>query len=125
MLHPGFFGSRWKCTCCLFLAVKWNVFIGQRAYLALYLVLLFAPTIVLTVAGPWHVSDLAGSPALHFGIFVAFATIYPRVELFLRIMAKWVAVDSRRSLHASVARLSRVGRADGGLDEHRSSIPFH
>jgi membrane associated rhomboid family serine protease len=67
-------------------------FIGQRAYLALYLVLLFAPTIVLTVAGPWHVSGFAGSPALHFGIFVAFATIYPRVELFLRIMAKWVAV---------------------------------
>jgi hypothetical protein len=35
---------------------------------------------------------LAGSPALHFGIFVAFATIYPRAELFLRIMAKWVAL---------------------------------
>jgi len=67
-------------------------FIGQRAYLALYLILLFAPTIVLTVAGPWHDSGFAGSPALHFGIFVAFATIYPRVELFLRIMAKWVAV---------------------------------
>ena len=35
---------------------------------------------------------IAGSPALHFGIFVAFATIYPRVELFLRIMAKWVVL---------------------------------
>src|SRR5213596_232243 len=67
-------------------------FIGQRAYLALYLVLLFAPTIVLTIAGPWHSSGFAGSPALHFGIFVAFATIYPRVELFLRIMAKWIAL---------------------------------
>src|SRR5262249_32855542 len=30
--------------------------------------------------------------ALHFGIFIAFATIYPRVELLLRIMAKWVAL---------------------------------
>jgi hypothetical protein len=29
---------------------------------------------------------------LHFGIFVAFATIYPRAELFLRIMAKWIAL---------------------------------
>jgi hypothetical protein len=29
---------------------------------------------------------------LHFGIFVAFATIYPRAELLLRIMAKWFAV---------------------------------
>jgi hypothetical protein len=29
---------------------------------------------------------------LHFGIFVAFATIYPRVEMLLRIQAKWVAL---------------------------------
>ncbi|MGE5207691.1 MAG: DUF6576 domain-containing protein, partial [Alphaproteobacteria bacterium] len=35
---------------------------------------------------------LSGSIAIHFGIFVAFATIYPRVELLLRIMAKWVAL---------------------------------
>jgi membrane associated rhomboid family serine protease len=67
-------------------------FIGQRAYIALYLILLIAPTTVLTIWGLWQHSALAGSPALHFGIFVAFATIYPRVELFLRIMAKWVAV---------------------------------
>jgi hypothetical protein len=32
------------------------------------------------------------SPALNFGIFVAFAMIYPRVELFLRIVAKWIAL---------------------------------
>jgi hypothetical protein len=29
---------------------------------------------------------------LHFGIFVAFATIYPSAELLLRITAKWTAV---------------------------------
>jgi membrane associated rhomboid family serine protease len=67
-------------------------FIGQRAYVILYAVLLIAPPIVLTGWGFWHRSSLAGSPALHFGVFVAFATIYPRVELFLRIMAKWVAI---------------------------------
>ena len=67
-------------------------FVGQRAYVALYSILLIAPTIVLTIWGFWQRSGLAGSPALHFGIFVAFATIYPRVELFLRIMAKWVAL---------------------------------
>src|SRR5207302_5671943 len=67
-------------------------FIGRRAYLVLYLVLLIAPTAILTIWGLWQRSALAGSPALHFGIFVAFATIYPRVELFLRIMAKWVAL---------------------------------
>ena len=67
-------------------------FIGRRAYIALYGVLLIAPTIVLTAWGLWQHSALAGSPALHFGIFVAFATIYPRAELLLRIMAKWFAV---------------------------------
>ena len=67
-------------------------FIGRRAYIVLYLVLLIAPTAVLTIWGLWQHSALAGSPALHFGIFVAFATIYPRVELFLRIMAKWIAL---------------------------------
>jgi membrane associated rhomboid family serine protease len=67
-------------------------FVGRRAYIALYLVLLVTPAALLTVWGLWQRSALAGSPALHFGIFVAFATIYPRVELFLRIMAKWIAL---------------------------------
>jgi len=67
-------------------------FIGQRAYIALYLVLLIAPAALLTAWGFWQRSALAGSPALHFGIFVAFATIYPRVELLLRITAKWSAL---------------------------------
>src|SRR5881398_3028633 len=65
-------------------------FVGRRAYIALYLVLLITPAALLTVWGLWQHSALAGSPALHFGIFVAFATIYPRAELFLRIMTKWV-----------------------------------
>jgi membrane associated rhomboid family serine protease len=67
-------------------------FLGQRAYVVLYVVLLVAPTVVLTASGFWQRSLLAGSPALHFGVFVAFATIYPRVELLLRIMAKWFAL---------------------------------
>src|SRR5207237_9906575 len=67
-------------------------FLGQRAYVVLYLVLLIAPSLLLTTWGLWQPSALAGSQALHFGIFVAFATIYPRVELLLRIMAKWVAL---------------------------------
>src|SRR6266545_2082630 len=67
-------------------------FIGRRAYIALYLILLVTPAALLTVWGVWQRSALAGSPALHFGIFVAFATIYPRAELFLRIMTKWVVL---------------------------------
>src|SRR5436190_16319521 len=67
-------------------------FIGRRAYTALYLILLVTPAALLTIWGHWQRSALAGSPALHFGIFVAFATIYPRAELFLRIMTKWVVL---------------------------------
>jgi hypothetical protein len=67
-------------------------FIGRRAYIALYLILLVTPAALLTIWGLWQRSALAGSPALHFGIFVAFATIYPRAELFLRIMTKWVVL---------------------------------
>jgi membrane associated rhomboid family serine protease len=67
-------------------------FIGRRAYILLYLILLVMPPALLTIWGFWQQSGLSGSLALHFGIFVAFATIYPRAELFLRIMAKWVAL---------------------------------
>jgi membrane associated rhomboid family serine protease len=67
-------------------------FVGRRSYIALYLILLITPAALLTIWGLWQRSVLAGSPALHFGIFVAFATIYPRAELFLRIMAKWIAL---------------------------------
>ena len=67
-------------------------FIGQRAYLFLYLVLLLVPALVLTVWGLWMRTALVGSGPLHFAIFVAFATIYPRVEMFLRLQAKWIAL---------------------------------
>jgi membrane associated rhomboid family serine protease len=67
-------------------------FIGQRAYIVLYSTLLLAPTLLLTLWGLAERTGIAGSPALHFGVFVAFATIYPSVEMFLRIQAKWVAL---------------------------------
>jgi hypothetical protein len=35
---------------------------------------------------------MAGSGPLHFAVFVAFATIYPRVEMLLRIQVKWIAL---------------------------------
>src|SRR5215475_15832257 len=67
-------------------------FVGRRAYIALYGFLLVTPTVLLTIWGLWQHSALAGSPALHFRIFIAFATIYPRAELFLRIMTKWIVL---------------------------------
>ncbi|MDQ2868286.1 MAG: rhomboid family intramembrane serine protease [Verrucomicrobiota bacterium] len=67
-------------------------FIGQRVYIVLYAALLLAPTLMLSLWGLSQRTGLAGSPALHFGIFVAFATIYPSAELLLRITAKWMAL---------------------------------
>lgn len=67
-------------------------FIGQRPFIVLYALLLFLPALILTAWGLWQRTALAGSPALHFGIFVAFATIYPGTELFLRITAKWTVM---------------------------------
>jgi membrane associated rhomboid family serine protease len=67
-------------------------FLGRRAFIFFYLLLLGVPTLFLTVAGLWTRLGLAGSASIHFGIFIAFATIYPNVEMFLRIQMKWVAL---------------------------------
>jgi hypothetical protein len=67
-------------------------FIGSRAFIGLYALLLWVPTVFLTIAGLWTRLGVAGSITLHFGIFVAFAAIYPQAEMLLRIQAKWVAL---------------------------------
>jgi membrane associated rhomboid family serine protease len=67
-------------------------FIGQRAYVWLYLLLLIVPALVLTLWGLSVRVGLAGSGALHFAVFAAFVTIYPNVQFFLRIPAKWIFV---------------------------------
>jgi membrane associated rhomboid family serine protease len=67
-------------------------FIGRRAFIGLYSLLLLVPTVFLTIAGLWTRLGVAGSVTLHFGIFVAFAAIHPHVEMLLRIQAKWVAL---------------------------------
>ncbi len=66
-------------------------FVGRRAFIALYALLLLAPPVFLSVWGFWQRTGLAGSSMIHFGVFVAFAAIYPNVEMFLRVQAKWVA----------------------------------
>jgi membrane associated rhomboid family serine protease len=67
-------------------------FLGRRAFIALYLVLLLLPAVVLTLLSFWRPTTFGTSTALHFALFVAFATIYPNVQLFMRIAAKWVAL---------------------------------
>src|SRR5262249_15925917 len=67
-------------------------FIGRRAYIALYAVLLLLPAVILTLWGLWVTMAFAGSGALHFAIFVAFVTIYPNAQIFLGVAAKWVGL---------------------------------
>jgi len=81
--------------------------LGRRAYISLYLTLLLAPAAVLSVLGMWQRTALAGSGALHFALFIAFVTIYPNVELFLRLIAKWVAL-----VLAAVGTLSALAARD-------------
>lgn len=68
-------------------------YLGRGGFLKLYATLLLAPTLLFTVADwmDWQTSCV-GSNALHFGIFVAFALIYPTAEMFFGIQAKWIAL---------------------------------
>jgi membrane associated rhomboid family serine protease len=68
-------------------------FVGRRAFIALYALLVWVPTVFLLLAGLWGRFGVAGSLTLHFGVFIAFASIYPNVEMFfLRIPVKWIAL---------------------------------
>ena len=67
-------------------------YIGRRAFIFLYSGLLLLPAFLLTIWGLAGRISYGGSDALHFGIFVAFAAIYPNVELLFRIQAKWMAL---------------------------------
>ena len=82
-------------------------FIGQRAYVWLYGLLLFAPALLLTLWGLSTRTGLAGSPALHFAVFTAFVTLYPNVQFFLRIPAKWIFV-----ILAAIGTLSTLAAHD-------------
>ena len=66
-------------------------FIGRSAFLALYLMLLLIVPCSLMAVGWFSPVEYFGSGALHFAVFIAFATLYPNVDLLLSIKAKWVA----------------------------------
>jgi membrane associated rhomboid family serine protease len=67
-------------------------FIGRRAFIFLYALLLLGPSVCLSVWGLSSRTLLAGSSSLHFGVFIAFATIYPNVQMsLLRVPLKWIA----------------------------------
>jgi hypothetical protein len=84
-------------------------FIGRRAYIWLYALLLIVPALILELWGLIHQTrtGLSGSGALHFAVFTAFVTIYPNVQFFLRIPAKWLFV-----IFAAIATLSGLAARD-------------
>jgi hypothetical protein len=69
--------------------------------------LLIVPALILTVWGLTRRTGLAGSGALHFAVFAAFVTLYPNVQFFLRIPAKWIF-----AILAAIASLSAMAVHD-------------
>jgi len=68
-------------------------FLGRNAFLKLYAALLLLPPLMLLLAGlAGFPSIYMGSSALHFGVFIAFATLYPTAQIFFSIQAKWIAL---------------------------------
>lgn len=68
-------------------------FVGRRAFLWLYIALVLAAPVALTLLALAGVpSMLAGSGAIHFAVFVAFVVLYPRAEIFFSLQARWVAL---------------------------------
>jgi hypothetical protein len=69
-------------------------FVGRASFAWLYGILLLAPPAFLSLVhliGDFNY-PYAGSGTLHFAIFIAFAYIYPRAEIFFGIEARWIAL---------------------------------
>lgn len=66
-------------------------FYGRRKFLLLYAGIYLAPPIVLSLVGLWQPTYLSGRSG-SFGLFIAFATLYPNVAFFFNILAKWLAL---------------------------------
>ncbi len=66
-------------------------YLGRRRFLLLTGLLILVPPFLLTPLGLLTPTGLSGSQTVHFAFFIAFATLYPRVEFFLRIQARWLA----------------------------------
>jgi len=68
-------------------------FVGRRAFLWLYIALVLAAPVALTLLALAGIpSMIAGSWAIHFAVFVAFVVLYPRAEIFFGLQARWLAL---------------------------------
>ena len=64
---------------------------GRHKFLTLFTLLYLAPPLALTLVGLKLPTALAGQ-AGGFGLFIAFATVYPNVSFFFGILARWLAI---------------------------------
>jgi hypothetical protein len=72
--------------------VEVEKFLGRRRYLELLGLLLLVPPVVLTAWGLAGMNwNYFGPYELTVGMFIAFATLYPNLELFGWVTLKWLA----------------------------------
>ena len=69
-------------------------YFGRKVFISLYVAMLLAASLVLLGTSALVHRDIpyAGSEILHFGVFLAFVAVYPGVEFFAGIPAKWIAL---------------------------------
>ena len=81
----------------MFFLFRWGQeverYFGRKIFSLLYLAMLVtAPAVLLGIAALTHQQVIyQRSDVLHFGVFIAFAAIYPNVEMFGGVSARWVA----------------------------------
>lgn len=81
----------------MFLLFMWGReverYFGRKTFILLYVaMLLTAPAVLLSLSALAHEPvRYARSDVLHFGVFIAFVAIYPNVQLFVGVAAKWLA----------------------------------
>lgn len=83
-------------------------YFGRKVFIGLYVALLLTPPIILSLAGSamHQEMELESSGLLHFGIFVAFVTLYPNVQFFFGILAKWI-IFALLGIYTLIAMASR------------------
>ena len=81
---PGFFSRPaslwflWSMIILYFCGREVEQFVGRRAYLALYASLVLVPAVLLSLVGPvLGLGEHLNCAEAIFGVFIAFATIYP------------------------------------------------
>lgn len=65
-------------------------FFGRAKFLVLYVCVYLLTPVLFTALGRWMPMTLAGETGA-FAIFIAFATLYPNVDILFGLLAKWIA----------------------------------